>query len=85
MTAVVVPLGSIVISEDFLKESVLERETDFTASSWLHKFSYEHSGDSLCFWTFQKIIDCISFETKDQFAGFTEFGYGLWDNRHKLV
>ena len=26
MTAVVVPLGSIVISEDFLKESVLERE-----------------------------------------------------------
>ena len=33
MTAVVVPLGSIVISEDFLKESVLERETDFTASS----------------------------------------------------
>ena len=48
MTAVVAPLGSIVFSEDFLKESCVgEGDRDFPASSWLHKFSYEHSGDSL--------------------------------------
>ena len=44
------PLGSIVFSEDFLKESCVgEGDRYFPASSWLHKFSYEHSGDSLCF------------------------------------
>ena len=47
MAAVVVPLGSTIFSEDFLKEGcVEERDRDLTASG-LQKFRYENSGDSL--------------------------------------
>ena len=47
MAAVVVPLGSTVFSEDFLKEGCVEEgDRDLTASG-LQKFRYENSGDSL--------------------------------------
>ncbi len=46
MAAIVVPLGSTVFSEDFLKESCFgEGDRDFTESG-LQTFSYEGSGDS---------------------------------------
>ena len=49
MAAIVVPLGSTVFSEDFLKESCFgEGDRDFTESG-LQTFSYEGSGDSFRF------------------------------------